>query len=439
MRPPSRFLGAAILSAVTIISASACSSSTSKAAEQTSSESSCPRKADCVPLGIGEPIFIGIQLSENIAIGQESIVGVELAIDYLDGQFDGVPGTIDGHKVIVLSTPDTCSGSTDGARAARGLLAEKRLIGVIGTTCSGSALQGAAEKYSDSKVLLLSPSNTAPALTGEGTRPPYYFRFANNDLISRAVTAAFISERPGWSSVATIADIGDPYSNELADSLGKQLRVNGVVTTKLASASGVDAAALVAQLALLAPKAIFIPTINPGCANITAALRNDARTRTIPIIVGDGCQEESTLAGIGANTNDLFATGLDLSVLASNDFYRTYFQPAFVRKTGVAPTTGYEANAFDAANLLVSSISTAIQPGERGSSVINRVAARNALLKVANYSGISGQITCIPSGDCIPSARIGLYQAPFWPAINPTTAQIVYSKEVTLLSVRADR
>ncbi|MEN9595272.1 MAG: hypothetical protein RLY23_1755, partial [Actinomycetota bacterium] len=96
MRPPSRFLGAAILSAVTIISASACSSNTSKAAEQTSSESSCTKKADCVPLGIGEPIFIGIHLSENIAIGQESIVGVELAIDYLDGQFDGVPGTIDG-------------------------------------------------------------------------------------------------------------------------------------------------------------------------------------------------------------------------------------------------------------------------------------------------------------------------------------------------------
>ncbi len=426
-----------MLTAVSIVSAAACSSSSPKAAEETSSNASCKKKADCVSLGIGEPIFIGIQLSEDLAIGKDSLVGVELAIDYLDGHFDGEPGTIDGHKVILLSTPDTCSGSTDGANAARRLLAEKRIIGVIGTTCSGSALHGAADKYSDSHVLLLSPSNTAPALTGEGTRPPYYFRFANNDLISRAVTASFISDRTGWRSVATIADVGDPYSNELADSLGNQLRVNGVVTTKLASTSGGDAAELVEQLALLAPKAIFIPTINPGCANITAALRNDARTRTIPIIVGDGCQEESTLIGIGANTNDLFATGLDLSVLAANDFYRTYFQPAFVRKTGVAPTTGYEANAFDAANLLVASISAAIGDGERGSSVINRVAARDALLKVTNYSGLSGKITCIPSGDCIPSARIGMYQAPFWPAINPTTAQLVYSKEVTLLSVRA--
>lgn len=224
MSLPSRFIGAAVLSAVTIISASACSSSTSNAPGETSSESSCAKKADCVPLGIGEPIFIGTQLSENIAIGKESLVGVELAIDYLDGDFDGEPGTIGGHKVIVLSTPDTCSGSTDGARAARRLLAEKRIIGVIGTTCSSSALQGAADEYSDSDVLLLSPSNTAPALTGEGTRPPYYFRLANNDLISRAVTAAFIRDRAGWSSVATIADIGDPYSNELADSLGKQLR-----------------------------------------------------------------------------------------------------------------------------------------------------------------------------------------------------------------------
>ena len=439
MRPPSRFLGVAILTAVSIISAAACSSNSSKATNGTSSNASCKKKTDCISLGIGEPIFIGVQLSKNLAIGRESLVGVELAIDYLDGKFDGEPGTIDGHKVILLSTPDTCSGSIDGAIAAKRLLAEKRIIGVIGTTCSGSALQGAAEKYSDSHVLLLSPSNTAPALTGEGTRPPYYFRFANNDLISRAVTASFISDRAGWRSVATIADVGDPYSNELADSLGNQLRVNGVVTTKLDSTSGSNAPELVDQIARLAPQAIFIPTINPGCANITAALRKDARTRTIPIIVGDGCQEESTLAGIGGNINDLFATGLDLSVLQSNNFYRTYFQPAFVRKTGVAPTTGYEANAFDAASLLIASISAATEVGDRGSSVINRVAARDSLLKVNGYSGLSGKITCIPSGDCIPSARIGLYRAPFWPAINPATAELVYSKEVTLLSVRAGR
>ncbi|CAB4790097.1 unannotated protein [freshwater metagenome] len=430
-------VAASIFAALSLLATASCSSKSTSARGEKNGASGCVTKADCVSVGIGEPIFIGTQLSTQIAIGRDSRVGVELALDYLDGNFDGAPGTIDGHEVVLLTGEDDCSGSVTGAATARRLLAEPKIIGVVGTTCSGSALNGAVDAYSESHVLLLSPSNTAPELTAGTSGSHYYFRIAANDLISRGVTASFVTDKQGWKSAVTIEDANDPYSSGLASSFARELRRGGTRVTQITNTPGADQAPIVQQISQISPQVIFIPTINPGCASATAALRADQRTLSIPIIVGDGCQEVSTLAGVGPNTKDLFATGLDTSVTNSNAFYKTYFLPAFISSTGLPPTTGYEANAFDAANLLFGAIRAGSHAGARGSTVINRVAARDAMLKVNGYSGLSGKISCIPSGDCIPSARIGIYRAPFWPAINRDTAQLAFSKEETLLSVRA--
>jgi ABC-type branched-subunit amino acid transport system substrate-binding protein len=74
----------------------------------------------CVEVGAGEPITIGtlLAISGDVAfLGTDSQHGVELAVDYLDGAFDGTPGQIAGHDVNLVNEDDGCSA--EGGRARR--------------------------------------------------------------------------------------------------------------------------------------------------------------------------------------------------------------------------------------------------------------------------------------------------------------------------------
>src|SRR5713226_237044 len=66
----------------------------------------------CVTVASGAPIKIGTLLSisgDTAALGDDSNAGVALAIDYLDGKFDGVNGQIDGHDIQVQKEDDLCA------------------------------------------------------------------------------------------------------------------------------------------------------------------------------------------------------------------------------------------------------------------------------------------------------------------------------------------
>ena len=83
---------------------------------------------------------------------------VELAIaDY---------GAVMGFSVD-LGTPldDLCSPE-GGQAAAQTIVADEQVIGVIGTSCSGAAV-AAAPLVTEAGMVMISPSNTSPALTSD--------------------------------------------------------------------------------------------------------------------------------------------------------------------------------------------------------------------------------------------------------------------------------
>ena len=98
-------------------------------------------------------------------------------------------GAVHGHRMI-LGLPLNSMCSPEGGRAAAQEaigLAGGRVLGVIGTSCSGAGA-AASEVLSAAGLVMISPSNTSPSLTSdlEGNRNdnnyPGYFRLANNDL-----------------------------------------------------------------------------------------------------------------------------------------------------------------------------------------------------------------------------------------------------------------
>ncbi|MYH71757.1 MAG: ABC transporter substrate-binding protein [Acidimicrobiia bacterium] len=118
--------------------------------------------------------------------------GVELALaDY---------GPVHGFAVSIgIGISDGCSAD-GGRRAAESVASDPEVIGVIGTSCS-SAATTAAPILAGAGMVMISPSNTSPALTsdlagivGEHHHPGYY-RTSHNDLYQGQAVARFIRSR----------------------------------------------------------------------------------------------------------------------------------------------------------------------------------------------------------------------------------------------------
>ena len=388
-----------------------------------------PSEPTCVVVGIGEPIFLGALLSKTEASGPDVRAGMGLAIDYLDGQFDQQAGSLAGHPVVVVDQSEDCSAESGRAGAKR-LLAERRVIGAIGTTCSSSALGAADIEFTKRRVPLLSASNTAPALTDPANHQRYYFRMTFNDRIQSAVDAEFALSR-GWTKVVAVSEETNGYSVQLAKAFASAVRRKGGEVAQFSIESAADIPSVAARAAAVGASAAFVPMFDPLCAATIAGLRSADGMADLPVIGSDACLVPETLVTLGDRATRLFASGPDLSALEVNPFYASVFLDGYRRLVGADPKSAFHPAAFDATNILMAAIRRAavVLPG--GAVAIDRERVREVILRIAEYPGISGTITCDASGECVPRARIGVYEAPGWP-VGGRRPALVFSAERTL-------
>lgn len=388
----------------------------------------------CVVLGIGEPFHVGALLWVSSG-GLDSQRGVDLAIDYLDGTFDGVSGTLLGHDVQTTVVDDRCSA--DGGRQGAEFLAEDRsLIGIIGTTCSASAAGAADRVASEAGVVLVSPSNTAPELTDPERHQRFYARTAPNDRIQGAVVASFVAQQLGSTRAATISD-GTLYADSLAREFSARYSLLGNdVVAAFSTAADADLGHLTSELAALRPDVIYFPVNSPLCRRLGIALRSDPRLGASRLMTSDGCLTSEVLAALGPAAAGLFASGPDMRSRGTDSFYRDEFLAAYSKRFGTAPIAHHHANAFDAANLLFDAVRRTAIIGPGTAVTIPRTALRNALLTVDGYVGVSGTLQCTPTGDCAQAAQIGVFRAPAWPVQGGSAdPQPVFSQYLTLREV----
>lgn len=385
----------------------------------------------CIEVGIGEPIYLGALLSLDRDSGRDALASVRLAIDYLDGTFDGIDGDLLGHRVALVEEDDGCSAATGRAGALR-LLEEPQLLVVVGTTCSSAALGAAARVLGDAAVTLISPSATAPALTDPAREDRTFFRTVFNDRLQAAVVAEFAVAERGWERPVAIAIEQDAYSEQLAGAFvanAARLGADAQLVTVTANLTEGD---LIAAVRDVDPDMIFLPIPDPTCTDYAQRIRSDALLRRLALVVGEACQSATFIETLGPRANGVFASGPDFSYIGDSSFYETQVREAYRRQEGVAPRGPFHVTAFDATNLVLAAIRrTAIRlPG--GALVIDRERLRSALLDVDDYPGLSGTLTCTPTGDCAQGARIAIYEAPQWPSVVGPDARPVFSQVRTL-------
>ena len=399
-------------------------------------QAECARDADaCVEVGVGRPIYLGTLLFEADSAGLDSKRAVDLAVDYLDGVFDGEAGELLGHPVAVLAEAEDCTPK-GGIAGAKRLLLEPDLVAVIGTTCSAASYAAAAKVLSEKDVLLVSPSNTSPLLTDPAKHERFYFRTAFNDLIQGAAVAAFVREKLG-AKTAGIISIPDPYSTTLGDAFADRFwRDGGRVVAEASMPLRGSPERAVAKMAAARPQVIFLPIFAPACPAAVRAIRATPALANTRIVVSEACQTRDALGALGAAANGVYASGPDAGDLRSDPFYSRFFIPAYRRAYGEAPPTVFHATTYDAANLLFGAIRRASVKLPGGRLLIDRAALRRAMLDIEGYAGMSGTLTCVPNGDCAQAARISVYRAPAWPQARPG-ARPVFSRSFTLAEVAA--
>ena len=387
----------------------------------------------CTSIAAGEPIFLGSLLSDDATSGIDALTSSKLAIDYLDGRFDGIAGRLLDHPISLISENDDCSPE-GGRLGAERLLEEEKLLGVIGTTCSSSALNAADALMTARKTPIISPSNSAPSLTDANRHQRYYFRTALNDLLQGEVVAEFAYNKIARRRAAVMFS-PTAYSSQLGKAFGDRFKLRGGV---VASSSDIEASGGLSAAVKAAKRKkadlIFVPvqmSSKPSCADAVEAIRSSSALRSARIIVSEACQDRTFLDALGKGADGVYASGPDAGDTADDLFYQSEYLPAFKRSAGAAPAGVFDTNAFDAANLIFGAIRQAAERKPGGGLVIDREKLRSALLDVKGYSGLSGTLDCGTTGDCAQGGRIAIYEAPDWPVSRPG-AEPVFSQSKSI-------
>jgi branched-chain amino acid transport system substrate-binding protein len=422
----------ALLSALTLIGA-ACAKKQEGTAGGGAQQKCQADQFGCVQFGAGEPIKLGGELTisgDTASLGQDSANGVKLAIDHLDGKFDGKDGTLLGRKVSFTVEDSGCSAEGGQAAATR-IAADPKVVAVVGTSCSSEALGVSDKILSDKGITLISPSNTNPNLTAEGSHQPFYARTAHNDKIQGAVVADFAVDQMHAQTAATVND-ESPYADALAAVFRQVFEAKGgkVVGQEAIQSTDKDFKPLLTRLAQAKPDVLYFPDFNPACGLIAKQGRAVAGLKDAIFIGSDGCAAPEYTKIAGGSANGSFLSGPDLSALKQQPFYENEFLPAYKQAFGTDPTADFHAHAYDAANIVFDAIKkVAIQEG--GNVFIPRTALKDAVLGTRAYDGITGDINCTPLGDCAATIAIAVYKVPQAAFLDPSSKP-VFSQTLSL-------
>lgn len=362
-----------------------------------------PGALGAVTVEAGEPIQIR---SLQVISGPDSTLGIpeERAVRLAVADF----GQIEGHDVEVGTGLDDLCSADGGQAAAQTIVADDQIVGVIGTSCSGAAT-AAMPSISDKGMVMISGSNTSPALTSDlaGTAGSDYhagyYRTAHNDLIQGAAAANFMFGELGLTEVALIHD-GDPYTQGLTTAFENAfVELGGTITVHTSiPKTTTDAVPVLTEVAATNPQGVFMPIF---IAEATAIAQQKGSVEGLDDVVfmgADGILSPAFIQDVPESAGFYFS-GPDLrfgeNTNESTDVNATTFLEAYEAEYNESPTAPFWAHAYDATTLLLNAIAeVAVVDGD--TIYIDRQALRDAMSATTGYAGIIGTINCDEFGDC---------------------------------------
>ena len=378
-------------------------------APSTDAAAGCTDALGCIEVAAGDPIKIGYALvvaGPNAALGEDSARGIEIAVDDMGGE-------LLGHPIEIVGQDSGCSPEGGQAAAAR-LASDPSIVAVVGTSCSSEARVG-APILSEAGLSMVSPSNTAPDLTDPANRVDGYFRTAHNDLVQGAVAAEFVFNDLGLTKAATVHD-GSLYAVGLATAFANSFKELGgeIVSEQAVNVGDTDMRPVLTTIAAAGPEMIYFPIFTSEAGFITAQSKEVPGLENVKLMAADGSFSQDFVNAAGEAALGMYLSSPDFS--AFGDAYQG-FLAAHEAKYGEPPLSAFHAHAYDAANVIAAAVqAVAIQDGD--TLIIPKGALRDAIGATSGFQGLTGTITCGPTGDCA-DPKIAVYEVTDVAAWNP--------------------
>ncbi len=377
-----------------------------------------------VTVGEGEAVQIRSLLAHTNAqsLGLESRHGVELAAEDF--------GSIHGYEVALGEPVDGKCRPEGGRAGAEQIVADPQVVGVIGTNCSGAAVE-ASPVLSAAGLVMVSPSNTSPFLTSdlEGNANsdyhPGYFRVDVNDLYKGRAVADFVYNELGLRRMVGLDD-GDAYTTALVSAFVDAFEALGgeVPATARIEKETEDMTSVLTEFAAAMPEGIFFPIFEEeGTAFVKQARMFDSEVTLISgaaLFVASflSIPESEGVYMVGPETN--YGSNVNVATGKNADEVRAAHEARY----GATPVSPYWAHAYDATTLLLSAIrSVAMEVG--GKLYIDRLALREELGATAGFQAIIGEFNCDDFGDCVPG-RINIHHHNDLSITDPGQVEVVY-------------
>jgi branched-chain amino acid transport system substrate-binding protein len=354
----------------------------------------CTDALGCVDIGPSDPIHIAYALvisGADETLGIDSRNGAEVAV--------ALKGKVLGHDIQFTGEDDGCSAE-GGQAAGTKLAADPTIVAIIGTSCS-SAARVAMPLISQAGMLMISASNTAPDLTlaGNENNWPGYLRTAHSDLIQGKAAAKFAYEYLGVTKAATIHD-GSLYAEKLQEVFAVNFEeLGGTITAREAvDPNGTDFKSALTSIAATGPEIIYHPIFVKAGSLIVRQAKEVPGLENTYLMGADGMFSPDVTEGAGDAVEGLFVSSPDLSAFAAE--YTSIFLPKYNELFGTGPISIFHAHAYDAMMIIIAAIEKVAVQDADGTLHIGRQAFRDAMYATKDFKGLTGNLTCTPTGDC---------------------------------------
>ncbi len=354
----------------------------------------CKDALGCVKIAPGEPVHIaywGVLSGADGSLGEDSKRGVEIAIDDKGGK-------ILGHA-ISLTTEDAGCTPEGGATAAAKLATDTSLVGLIGSSCSDETVGGIAA-ITAAGLTTISPSNTRPKLTDPARGPDFagYARTAHSDAFQGKAVAEFAYNFLKARKAATLHD-GSAYAQALQQVFADNFKALGgeIVAQEAVAKDATDMKPVLTTIAAAKPDFLYYPVFVAVGGFVTAQIRDVPGLETVPIAGSDGIFTADLLKGGGENAKGMYLSSPDFSAF-TGDY--AGFIAKHKAKYGGSTLSTFHAHAYDAANILFAALEKVAVVEADGTVYVPRGALRAAIFATKDFKGITGTLSCSPTGDC---------------------------------------
>ena len=332
----------------------------------------------------GSKITLGVSsaLAGAYAVyGQDMLNGVDLAMADFGGN-------LKGWDLMSEGGDDGCEGAP-AVTVAEQFAADPTLLAVIGPMCSGSVVP-ASDIYAEHNIVMVTPSSTAVVVTARGYEN--LFRLVANDDLQAEVTADFLRQDLGLSSLAVLHD-QSIYGQGVAQAvLGKFSAAGGDITAEEGITRGdVDFSAVIATVLAGNPDAIYWGGMDAEGALIISQLRSAGFEG---VFFGpDGIKSKPTyIDASGGAAEGSYATFGAVGGATGYDEWEVKFTELYDAPVAYAP------GSYDAALIILQAADAVAEIDSDGNLVIGRKALADKIRETP-FAGITGALAFTATGD----------------------------------------